>query len=83
MSPKALVPEESQYHGGLYQRLHRFYRGTTFQAIILGLVSFTQPGIWDALNSMSSQQHVFPSDTDFLNRSGSWRSSQTICRECW
>lgn len=29
----------------------RFYRGTLYQAIVLGLVSFTQPGIWDALNS--------------------------------
>ena len=32
-------------------RLHRWYRGTLYQAIILGLVSFTQAGIWDALNS--------------------------------
>ncbi|THX49858.1 hypothetical protein D6D08_09916, partial [Aureobasidium pullulans] len=60
MSPKALVPEESQYHGGLYQRLHRFYRGTTFQAIILGLVSFTQPGIWDALNSLGAGGQAKP-----------------------
>lgn len=30
---------------------HRFYRGTIFQAVILGLISFTQPGIWTALNS--------------------------------
>ncbi|THX30254.1 hypothetical protein D6D10_08703 [Aureobasidium pullulans] len=55
-----LVPEESQYHGGLYQRLHRFYRGTTFQAIILGLVSFTQPGIWDALNSLGAGGQAKP-----------------------
>lgn len=39
------------YHGGLSDRFHRLYRGTTFQVIILGLVSFTQSGIWSALNS--------------------------------
>ncbi|KAI5194697.1 hypothetical protein E4T39_08536 [Aureobasidium subglaciale] len=50
-SPKSSIAADAQYHGSLYQRAHRFYRGTTFQAIILGLVSFTQPGIWDALNS--------------------------------
>lgn len=32
-------------------RLRRWYRGTLYQAIVLGLVSFTQAGIWDALNS--------------------------------
>lgn len=42
---------EEVYHGGAGGRLHKFYRGTTFQAVILGLVSFTQPGIWVALNS--------------------------------
>ncbi|THV71037.1 hypothetical protein D6C85_07785 [Aureobasidium pullulans] len=60
MAPKAVVPEKWQYHGGLYQRLHRFYRGTTFQAIILGLVSFTQPGIWDALNSLGAGGQAKP-----------------------
>jgi hypothetical protein len=38
-------------HHDLLSSLKRFYRGTIYQAIILGLVSFTQPGIWDALNS--------------------------------
>lgn len=42
-----------KYNGGIAERLRRFYRGITFQAIILGLVSFTQPGIWVALNSES------------------------------
>ena len=37
--------------GRLLGALHRFYRGTLYQAIVLGLVSFTQPGIWDALGS--------------------------------
>jgi hypothetical protein len=29
--------------------LYTFYRSTLFNAIIIGLVSFTQPGIWSAL----------------------------------
>lgn len=52
--------EIGAYHGGVAERLRRFYRGITFQAIILGLVSFTQPGIWVALNSepLSSECRV-------------------------
>lgn len=38
----------------LRERLRRIYRGTLFQAIIIGLVSFSQPGIWGALNSEST-----------------------------
>ncbi|KAH7062186.1 major facilitator superfamily domain-containing protein [Macrophomina phaseolina] len=34
-----------------YSSAQRFYRGTIFQAVILGLISFTQPGIWTALNT--------------------------------
>ena len=49
----AIEEHEEKYHGSLAHRFRRFYRGTTFQAIILGLVSFTQPGIWSALNSES------------------------------
>lgn len=37
--------------GDLFATLHRWYRGTLYQAVVLGLISFTQPGIWDALNS--------------------------------
>lgn len=33
----------------LKTKLHTFYRSPLFNAIILGLVSFTQPGIWSAL----------------------------------
>lgn len=29
----------------------RWYRSTLFNVIIVGLISFTQPGIWNALNS--------------------------------
>lgn len=31
----------------------RIYRSTLFNVIIAGLISFTQPGIWNALNSKS------------------------------
>lgn len=29
----------------------RVYRSTLFNVIVAGLISFTQPGIWNALNS--------------------------------
>ncbi|KAF2146964.1 uncharacterized protein K452DRAFT_218703 [Aplosporella prunicola CBS 121167] len=41
-------------HDGVLRHLHRFYRGTLYQAIMLGLVSFTQPGIWTALNNLGA-----------------------------
>jgi hypothetical protein len=31
----------------------RVYRSPLFNVIIVGLISFTQPGIWNALNSES------------------------------
>lgn len=48
---------EGSFHDSLAS-LKRFYRSTLYQAIILGLVSFTQPGIWDALNSTYLQQKL-------------------------
>ncbi|KAK8176867.1 hypothetical protein IWX90DRAFT_481930 [Phyllosticta citrichinensis] len=36
---------------GPVSRLHAIYRGTIFQAVILSLISFTQPEIWSALNT--------------------------------
>lgn len=36
---------------GLYQKAHDIFRGTYVQAVLLGLISFTQPGIWNAMNS--------------------------------
>ncbi|KAI9926365.1 hypothetical protein MW887_004129 [Aspergillus wentii] len=45
---------DSTPKSGLLGSLHRFYRGTFYQAFALGLVSFTQPGIWDALNSLGA-----------------------------
>ncbi|PYH96463.1 hypothetical protein BO71DRAFT_320799 [Aspergillus ellipticus CBS 707.79] len=35
-------------------RIHAFYRSSLFNAIIVGLVSFTQPGIWTALSSLGA-----------------------------
>lgn len=35
-------------------RLRRFYRGTLFQIILIGLISFTQPGIWTALSNLGA-----------------------------
>lgn len=32
----------------------RWYRSPLFNVIIVGLISFTQPGIWNALNCKSS-----------------------------
>ncbi|KAH8432929.1 uncharacterized protein LDX57_010562 [Aspergillus melleus] len=40
--------------GEVVGTLHRWYRGTLYQAVALGLISFTQPGIWDALNSLGA-----------------------------
>lgn len=33
-------------------RFTRWYRSPLFNVIVVGLISFTQPGIWNALNSM-------------------------------
>lgn len=35
-------------------RFTRWYRSPLFNVILVGLISFTQPGIWNALNSMRS-----------------------------
>ncbi|KAH8429010.1 uncharacterized protein LDX57_006681 [Aspergillus melleus] len=44
-SNEARVPRNS---------LHAFYRGTLFNSILIGLVSFTQPGIWGALSNLGA-----------------------------
>lgn len=49
MSDTQLV--EGEVKVSIFEKIRRFYRGTFFQAILLGLVSFTQPGIWVGLNS--------------------------------
>lgn len=35
-------------------RFTRWYRSPLFNVIVVGMISFTQPGIWNALNSMTS-----------------------------
>lgn len=35
-------------------RFTRGFRSPLFNVILVGLISFTQPGIWNALNSMST-----------------------------
>lgn len=35
-------------------RFTRWFRSPLFNVILIGLISFTQPGIWNALNSMSA-----------------------------
>ncbi|KAJ3540802.1 hypothetical protein NM208_g4898 [Fusarium decemcellulare] len=37
-----------------YETARRWYRGTLYQAIVLGIVSFSQQGIWTALASMGA-----------------------------
>ncbi len=46
-----VVPDHKTVRG-----FERFRRGTLLQVIIVGLVSFMNPGIWNALNS----EHIFP-----------------------
>jgi hypothetical protein len=40
----------------------RWYRSPLFNVIIVGLISFTQPGIWNALNSMSASPAMLHHD---------------------
>ncbi|CAK4034200.1 duf895 domain membrane [Lecanosticta acicola] len=50
-----------------YQSLHDFYRGTICQAIILGLISFTQPGIWTAMNNLGAGGQAKPYVVNAVN----------------
>lgn len=44
----------------------RMYRSTMFNVIIAGLISFTQPGIWNALNSKSPTTFDLPATSLLL-----------------
>jgi MFS family permease len=48
--------EDTDAHVKPVSRFTRWYRSPLFNVIIVGLISFTQPGIWNALNSM----HLLP-----------------------
>ncbi|KAH9215363.1 hypothetical protein DL95DRAFT_408545 [Leptodontidium sp. 2 PMI_412] len=51
---------QQQEHLPLKERLRCFYRGTLFQVIILGLISFTQPGIWSAISNLGAGGQAEP-----------------------
>ncbi|KAK1451892.1 hypothetical protein CMEL01_06466 [Colletotrichum melonis] len=50
-NPRALKPKS---------RVHNVFRGTIFQAVLLGLISFTQPGIWTAMNNLGAGGQAEP-----------------------
>ncbi|KAF5656449.1 DUF895 domain-containing protein [Fusarium heterosporum] len=45
------VTEQNVEHSKPVSRFTRWYRSPLFNVIIVGLISFTQPGIWNALNN--------------------------------
>ncbi|KXH47491.1 hypothetical protein CNYM01_02865 [Colletotrichum nymphaeae SA-01] len=51
VSPRVLKPKS---------RVHDVFRGTIFQAVLLGLISFTQPGIWTAMNNLGAGGQAEP-----------------------
>ena len=62
----------------------RVYRSTLFNVIIAGLISFTQPGIWNALNSQSTamsaqSSYVMETDSNFVRH---WRGRSTRTLPC-
>ncbi|KAJ9139079.1 hypothetical protein NKR23_g8131 [Pleurostoma richardsiae] len=44
----------------MYRKSRDVYRGIYFQAVLLGLISFTQPGIWTALNTLGAGGQAEP-----------------------
>lgn len=60
MSSKNFEPEVEQTTDTSTKPISQFtrwYRSPLFNVIIVGLISFTQPGIWNALNSMFYPPH--------------------------
>ena len=55
MADKVVEPKVEQVQEGQalkpVSRFARLYRSPLFNVIVVGLISFTQPGIWNALNS--------------------------------
>lgn len=82
MSSEDKAVEPSIEHAGnvpakSVSRFTRWYRSPLFNVIIVGLISFTQPGIWNALNSkMSNRIHEYEMLT--ICRCWSWRTAGTI-----
>nr|XP_036580714.1 duf895 domain membrane protein [Colletotrichum truncatum]KAF6788709.1 duf895 domain membrane protein [Colletotrichum truncatum] len=48
-------------------KVHNVYRGTIFQAVLLGLISFTQPGIWAAMNNLGAGGQAEPYVVNAVN----------------
>jgi hypothetical protein len=54
MSDQAVEPEienATDAQSKPFSRFTRWYRSPLFNVIVVGMISFTQPGIWNALNS--------------------------------
>ncbi|KAI8263680.1 UNC93-like protein [Colletotrichum sp. SAR 10_98] len=51
----------------LWSKTHDVYRGTIFQAVLLGLISFTQPGIWAAMNNLGAGGQAEPYVVNAVN----------------
>lgn len=68
MTDKVVEPEVEQTQDlsttKPVSRFTRWYRSPLFNVIIVGLISFTQPGIWNALNSKLRGQAWFPARTN-------------------
>ncbi|KAF6795034.1 duf895 domain membrane protein [Colletotrichum sojae] len=54
-------------HATTWSRVHDVYRGTLFQAVLLGLISFTQPGIWAAMNNLGAGGQAEPYVVNAVN----------------
>ncbi|KAK1639289.1 major facilitator superfamily domain-containing protein [Colletotrichum phormii] len=48
-------------------KAHDVFRGTVFQAVLLGLISFTQPGIWTAMNNLGAIGQAEPHVINAVN----------------
>jgi hypothetical protein len=62
MSDKVTEPEienTNDSHAKPVSRFTRWYRSPLFNVIIVGLISFTQPGIWNALNSKRADTIIY------------------------
>ena len=75
---------QEQQHPLPRSKFARVYRSTLFNVIIAGLISFTQPGIWNALNSQSTamsaqSSYVMETDSNFVRH---WRGRSTRTLPC-
>ncbi|KAK6226876.1 DUF895 domain membrane protein [Colletotrichum tabaci] len=54
------MSQPSHHTSDVRSRAHDVFRGTIFQAVLLGLISFTQPGIWTAMNNLGAGGQAEP-----------------------